>query len=168
MTDVRSTRSGANVCNGSLEDPTIGLLSARIRHLPLPEPTMQWRSISTENMKSFLRRFLLATLLCTCANAFAEPAKCPIAGEVEEWATDLCMFAAETDDLLHPDVGACLSKQPKVHPVNACSAKRKYKTEICSIVVRGHAYPGSVEQCVRDQKFFGPAVRGGELQRPHE
>jgi hypothetical protein len=73
------------------------------------------------------------------------------------------MYSAATDDFAHPDVLACLNKQAEVRAAKTCSAKKKYKAGICAIVIRGHSYPGSVKQCVKDKSFSGPTVRNGGL-----
>lgn len=114
-------------------------------------------------MRRLFARILLAFPLSASAIAFAAPVKCPVAGEVVQWVADFCMYSAATDDLAHPDVVACMDKQPAVGAVKACSAKRKYKAKICGIVVQGGSYLGSVKQCLKDDSFSGPTVRGREL-----
>lgn len=114
-------------------------------------------------MRKLFVRFLLALPLTASAIAFAAPAKCPVAGEVDQWIADFCMYSAATDDLANPDVVACINKQPEARAVTACSEKRKYKAKICAIVVQGRSYPGSVKQCVKDESFSGPTVPGGDL-----
>lgn len=105
----------------------------------------------------------LALPLLASAMVAAAPARCPVQAEVVQWAADFCMYAAETDDLAHPDVVKCLQRQADVPETNACSMKKKYKSKICAIVVRNHSYPGSVKKCVRDDSLSGPMVGGRGL-----
>ena len=114
-------------------------------------------------MRKLFGRSLLAFSMSTSVVATADPTKCPIAGTVGQWGADYCMYLAETDDLAHPDVVACINKLPEVREVEACSAKKKYKTKICNSVVQGRSYSGSVKQCLNDRSFSGPTVRRGRL-----
>jgi hypothetical protein len=113
-------------------------------------------------MRKLFVRFSLALPLTASAIAFAAPAKCSVAGEVEQWIADFCMYSVATDDLAHPDVVACINKQPEARAVAACKAKTKYKAKICAIVVQGRSYPGSVKQCLKNESFSGPTVRGSD------
>lgn len=112
-------------------------------------------------MRSLLSALFTTMFLWQSAAAIAAPKKCTIPGEVEQWAKDFCMYSASTDDLAHPYVVACMSKQPEVRESKACSSKKKYKTGICAVVVRDQSYPGNLNQCVKDKSFSGPAVRNG-------
>jgi hypothetical protein len=87
-------------------------------------------------MENLLSCLLVAVPLSANTIAFAAPAKCPVPGEVSQWTADFCMYSAATDDFAHPDVLACFNKQPEVRAAKTCSAKKKYKSGICAIVVR--------------------------------
>lgn len=82
-----------------------------------------------------MKNLLLALPLCASAVALAAAAKCPIAGAVDQWAADFCMYSAGTDDLIHLDVVACLNKQ-LVNSDQACLAKTKLRsaTLLCKVV----------------------------------
>ena len=108
-------------------------------------------------------RHLFVPLVLAVSAANADPGKCAIPGEPVHWAADYCMYAAATDDFAHPKVVECFDKQPNVKAAKACPAKAKYKTGICTIVVRDGSYKGTVAACVRDKSFSGPTVRNGGL-----
>ncbi|MFC5458557.1 hypothetical protein [Massilia niabensis] len=120
-------------------------------------------AVMFSNMRNLSGCLLAVVPMLASALAFAAPAECPVQGDVVQWAADFCMSRAATDDVAHPDVVACFDKQPEVPELRACAAKKKYKAEICTIVVRGRSYPGSVKECVKDKSFSGPTVRNGAL-----
>jgi hypothetical protein len=110
-----------------------------------------------------MQRLLAVSHVLIAAAANAAPGKCVVPGEPVHWAADYCLYAAETDDFENPKVAECFSKQPEVPAAKACSAKVKYKTDICRVVVRHGSYKGTVAACVRNKAFSGPTVRNGGL-----
>jgi hypothetical protein len=59
-----------------------------------------------------------------------------VAGPTINWAVAVCQMRNETDDILHPEVQACVNKFiarnaiPNV-PTEVCRLNTKYKAEIC-------------------------------------
>jgi hypothetical protein len=73
------------------------------------------------------------------------------------------MYLSATDDFAHPDVVACMAKQPKFLPSRACTMKKKYKLKICTINVKNKFYEGTVGQCLQDPSFSGSTVSNNGL-----
>jgi hypothetical protein len=105
---------------------------------------------------------IAAVLFFTCRIVSANAEDCPVQGDAFQWAADFCMYKSGTDDFAHPDVVACMQKQAEPAPRKVCETKRKYKQEICAIVVRG-GYYSRVDDCLNDRSFSGPTVRSGGI-----
>jgi hypothetical protein len=84
---------------------------------------------------------------------------CAVSGEAIHWAEDYCMYLAATDDFFNPKVTECFVNQGKISRQSECSARIQYKRKICEITIRNQSYDGTVEACIRDEKFSGPSVR---------
>ena len=106
-------------------------------------------------------RVLLVIAVVATGCATRRQQACPIPGEAIQWQADLCLFEAETDDIIAAQ--PCMDRELISPTADACAQKKRYKLELCRLVVERGFRPGSVDECFKDPTFSGTTVRRGGL-----
>lgn len=109
-----------------------------------------------------LRRVASIAALGLAATAAAAAPRCDIAGEPIQWLADYCMALLQTDDEVA--AGDCIQREWSRRGADACAAKRWAKAGLCRIA-RQRGDVDSVEHCIADRAFAGPAVKAGGVGR---
>lgn len=101
---------------------------------------------------------LCVAVLLLCPAAQAAELRCAIQGDTMHWIADYCMYRIGTDDFANAEVGKCFRAETREHP-DSCANRSRYKRRICEMMKA--YFGGSVEKCMADETFSGPAVRNG-------
>lgn len=108
-----------------------------------------------------MKRRLGLCLLLAAATAHGEP-RCELAGKVEHWLADACMWEAGTDDFASTKVQACIARTDReLRGYKPCTQRRILKERIC----RAWTGPSekAVRSCLRDPNKTGMTVKNGGL-----
>ncbi|MHB8909000.1 MAG: hypothetical protein ACYDAA_09015 [Syntrophales bacterium] len=94
----------------------------------------------------------------------ADPAACPIEGDLIHWIADDCMARLETDDEI-PAMDCIAEELTRPFP-DACAAKRHYKRALCERALSRWHTAGDLQNCLDDKSFRGSTVRNRGVGGP--